>query len=158
MHGTGWPRTLAIPPRIALSAGSSKRRKLAGERSGGQAADSKNATSTPCDWIASANATWPSTRCMRARATSSGREATSTSRFSNPTRLLAIENGPLTGTRTWVSGNCLASWAATSIAMGIRPSVRGLSGLRSRSSAAERQIGRVIAGMPVPPGLATLAP
>jgi archaellum component FlaF (FlaF/FlaG flagellin family) len=36
-------------------------------------------------------------------------------------------DGPLTGTRTWVSGNSRANRSATEMAMGIRPSRRGSS-------------------------------
>ena len=71
-----------------------------------------------------------------AAATASGSAATSHSRFSKPTRLLAMENGPLTGIRTWVS-DIATSRVATRITMGIRPSLRGFSGGSPINSAAD---------------------
>ena len=78
--------------------------------------------------------------------------STSHSNVSKPTRLAAIENGPLSGTRTSASGNWRASRPATSITIGIRPAPIGSSGGNSANSSTEEQIAWPMAGIPVPWG------
>ena len=68
MHGTGWPMHSAATAMARFNAGSSTSRNWRGERIGGAAADSKNATSSPAFAMARQSTAWFSARRMQHRA------------------------------------------------------------------------------------------